>query len=182
MTGAVGCLVCSLCQLVCVDRKSFVCRLCRRVGLNLATFVTKSRWQAVQQYGCRLNGRHDLKASGSKRKQSADGLCEASSEASEPGEGGGLRRSKRRRSGGGKRAHVRHGASWRSWRRRVVCLGACRGRRGTCDEREARAVAKMQVLVVRPRPMKSLGKTADGCDQQSQLRQRVTALRRCAAC
>jgi hypothetical protein len=53
------------------------------------------------------------------------------------------------------------------------------------DEREARAAAKKQVLVKRPRPMKSLEsleKTADGCDQQSQLRQRVTALRRCAAC
>ena len=53
-----------------------------------------------------IAGSHDLKASGSKRKQSAgDGLCEVSSEASEPGEGGGLRRSKRRKSGGDKRAH-----------------------------------------------------------------------------
>ena len=51
-----------------------------------------------------------------------------------PGEGGGLRRSKRR-SGGDKRAHGRHGATWRSCSRRVVSLGACRGRRGTCDER-----------------------------------------------
>ena len=82
-------------------------------------------------------------------------MCEASSEASEPGEGGGLRRSKRR-SDGDERAHGRHGATWRSCSRRVVSLGACRGRRGTCDEREARAASKKQVLVKRPRQMKSL--------------------------
>ena len=50
-------------------------------------------------------GPHDLKASGSKVKQSAHGLCKASSEASEPGEGGGLRRSKKSRIGGDEVAH-----------------------------------------------------------------------------
>ena len=97
-----------------------------------------------------------MKASGSKRKQSADGLCEASSEASKPGEGGGLCRFKRKRIGSDERAHERNGATWHSCSRRVVSLGACRGRRGTCDEREGRAAAKKEVPVKSPRPMKSL--------------------------
>ena len=55
-------------------------------------------------------GRHDWKRRGRKESNPPDGLCEASSEASEPGEGGGLRRSKRSKSGGDERAH---GAAWR---------------------------------------------------------------------
>ena len=46
-----------------------------------------------------------LESVGIDKKATRRWMCEASSEASEPGEGGGLRRSKRSESGGDERAH-----------------------------------------------------------------------------